>query len=340
MAERTPLQERLSTLIRRFPQRKILVIGDLVADQFVYGEIARISREAPVMILRYEDTKTIPGGAANAASNIAALDAGASIVGVAGRDQAGRALMLGLRERGVDTSGIITISKHITPTKVRILAGSGRSTRQQVIRIDRESKLEITAELAAQLISRIYEAASETDAIIISDYNYGVANESVVQAIREIIKIRKIPVLVDSRSQLTSFSGFTTATPNESEVEEIFKSHFIDSLPIEEAGRRLREALSLEALLITRGSNGMVLFERNKEPLPIPVVGNKDAVDVTGVGDTVIATYALALASNGSFADAAHLANHAGGIVVMKRGTATASRQELFSSVLKWKPRG
>ncbi|HZS48720.1 MAG TPA: PfkB family carbohydrate kinase [Blastocatellia bacterium] len=333
MASPDQFQNRLSTLIDQFPNRRIIVVGDVIADQFVYGEIARISREAPVMILKYESTRTIPGGASNAASNVAALGANAYLVGIVGRDQPGRSLMLELRGRGVDTGGLVTVKDHITPTKVRILAGSVHSTRQQVIRIDREAPADLTNDRLELLLSRIREKAEWADAIIISDYGYGVINEQVVGLIREIADRRNIPVAVDSRYRLADLGGFTTATPNESEVEEIFRSRKGEWPGIERAGRELCEGIKLKALLITRGSQGMILFEPGKESQSIPIVGGRDVVDVTGAGDTVIATYTLALASGSSFAEAAHLANHAGGIVVMKRGTATVNREELLSSI-------
>ena len=333
MSEQSQFQNRLASLVNQFPSRRIMVVGDVIADQFVYGEIARISREAPVMILKYENTRTLPGGASNAASNVAALGGNVVLVGSIGRDQPGRSLMLELRARGVDTSGLVTIKNHVTPTKVRILAGSVHSTRQQVIRIDREAKLALTDEKIELLLTRIREHAYSCDAIIISDYDYGVICAPVIELLHEIAKVRGIPVAVDSRYRLTDFSGFTTATPNESEVEEVFKNRNVAWPGIERAGWELTEGLGLKALVITRGPEGMVLFEHTKETLSIPIVGGRDVVDVTGAGDTVIATYTLALSSGASFSDAAHLANHAGGLVVMKRGTATISPDELLASV-------
>jgi rfaE bifunctional protein kinase chain/domain len=333
MTEQIEFQTRLTALVNQFPNRRIMVVGDVIADQFVYGEIARISREAPVMILKYENTRTLPGGASNAASNVAALDANVVLVGTIGRDQPGRSLMLELRGRGVDTSGLVTIKNHVTPTKVRILAGSVHSTRQQVIRIDRESKGSPTDEHIEKLLSRIRQHADTVEAIIISDYDYGVICPPVIELLRDITKARGIPVAVDSRYRLVDFAGFTTATPNESEVEEAFKNRNVAWPGIEQAGWELTEGLGLKGLLITRGSQGMMLFEHTKETLSIPIVGGSDVVDVTGAGDTVIATYTLALASGASFSDAAHLANHAGGLVVMKRGTATVTRVELVASI-------
>lgn len=334
--ERTPQQERLTAIVRRFPQSRIVVVGDLVADQFLFGEISRVSREAPVLILRYERTETTPGGAANCACNLAALDAKAVIIGVVGEDEAGSALTDKLCEANVDCGGIVASASVRTTTKVRVLAGQSHSPRQQVIRIDYEGQPLVDDSLRQHLRSRMKEEIAAADAIIISDYNYGLADAQMVEAIRESTRERNIPVLVDSRFGLARYTGFTSATPNEDEVEQVLGQQFTDVGELRVAGAAMRERLNYRALLVTRGSHGMLLLEDGAEPLDIEAIGAREAVDVTGAGDTVIATYALALALGSTFADAAHLANHAGGLVVMKRGTATINRQELLSSVLRW----
>jgi ADP-heptose synthase, bifunctional sugar kinase/adenylyltransferase len=334
--ERTDEQERLTAIVRRFPQRKVVVVGDLVADQFLVGEISRVSREAPVLILRHERTETTPGGAANCALNLAALDARATLIGVTGEDKAGDALLGKLRTARVECGGVIRSSEVQTTTKVRILAGQTHSTRQQVLRVDYESAPLEDAEVHEGLRARLREAAEDADAIIVSDYNYGVADESMATIVREIAKRRGIPLLVDSRFRLSRFPEFTSATPNEDEVEQLLERQMETAGELEAECAELRARLGFEALLVTRGSNGMMLFEADEPPLHIEAVGAREPIDVTGAGDTVIATYSLALASGASFADAARLANHAGGLVVMKRGTASINRQELLSSVLRW----
>jgi rfaE bifunctional protein kinase chain/domain len=334
--ERTPEQERLTAIVRRFPQRKVVVVGDLVADQFLYGEISRVSREAPVLILRHEKTETTPGGAANCALNLASLDARAVLIGVTGEDKAGDALLGKLRAARVECSSVIRSSEVQTTTKVRILAGQLHSTRQQVLRVDYEGEPIEDADVHENLRARLREAAEDADAIIISDYNYGVADESMATLAREIAKRRGIPLLVDSRFRLSRFPDFTSATPNEDEVEQQLDRHLETAGELEAACLELRERLGFEALLVTRGGHGMLLLEANEPPLHIEAVGAPEPIDVTGAGDTVIAAYSLALASGASFADAARLANHAGGLVVMKRGTASINRQELLSSVLRW----
>jgi D-glycero-beta-D-manno-heptose-7-phosphate kinase len=333
MTEPDELRERLRTLVQRLSTARVAVIGDVIADQFIYGEISRVSREAPVMILRYETTETLPGGAANAASNIAALGASVSLVGIVGRDRSGRSVRRELRERGVDTEGLVAVSGHATPTKTRILAGLAHSLKQQVIRIDHEPPLAVTPETRAEIADRARAAVAEVSAVIISDYNYGVTNGEVVRAIKAAAAERRIPVIVDSRFHLTQYSGLTTATPNESELEQFAGTPLLTERDVLAAGSRALDELDFEALLVTRGSQGMILFEPGGRALRIDAVSERAAIDVTGAGDTVIATYALGLAVGATYAEASHLANHAGGLVVMKRGTATVSRDELLASI-------
>ena len=332
--ERTLLQERLIAIIRRFQQRKILIVGDSVADQFVFGAISRVSREAPVFILRHEQTETTPGGAANCAMNLATLGASVALISVTGEDEAGRALTQKLHAAGIDCSGLITSPGLQTTTKVRILAGQAHSTRQQVIRIDYEGQSLSDFRLRRTMQENVIKQLKAADAVIMSDYNYGVVSAEIAQAIRETANTRGIPVLVDSRFQLSSYTGFTSATPNEEEVETLL-GRVLEEGELNTAGQALREKLDHRALLITRGGHGMTLFEEGVEPLEIEAVGAREPVDGTGAGDTVIATYTLALASDASFPDAARLANYAGGLVVMKRGTATITSEELIDSLLR-----
>jgi len=332
--ERTLLQERLINVVRRFPQRHILVVGDSIADQFVYGAIDRVSREAPVFILRHEHTETVPGGAANCALNLASLGAGVSLVSVAGEDEAGLALVEKLKVAGVDCSGVSTSRALRTTTKVRILAGQLHSTRQQVIRIDYDGALLEDHELRARLREKVLEQAQTADAIIVSDYNYGVADAEMALFTRDAAAARKVPVLADSRFQLSNFPGFTSATPNQDEVEQLLGKQFVQVDELETASEELRDRLGCRALLVTRGSHGLMLLEDGVASVHLDAVGAREPVDVTGAGDTVMATYALALASDSSFPDAARLANYAGGLVVMKRGTASVTREELEHSVV------
>ena len=299
--ERTVLQERLIGIVRRFPQRRILVVGDAIADQFVYGAISRVSREAPVFILRHEHTETLPGGAANCAVNLASFGAGVSLISTAGQDEAGRALVEKLNAAGVDCSGVVVSEKIRTTTKVRILAGQLNSTRQQVIRIDYEGEPLNDSALRGQLRERLCEHAQSSDAIIISDYDYGVADAEMATFARAAVMERRIPVLADSRFRLSSFPGCTSATPNQDEVEQLLGKHLANISELESASEQLRERLGYRALLVTRGSQGMILLEDGVVALHIDAVGAREPVDVTGAGDSVIATYTLALASEASF---------------------------------------
>ena len=324
-------KEGLIAFVRRFPRRRVLVVGDLVADQFIYGEISRISREAPVLILRHERTETIPGGAANCALNLAALGAQVSLIGFLGDDAAGAEVYSRLTSAGVDCSGIVPSGR--TTTKVRVLAGGAHSTRQQVIRIDYDEDAGETSDAHTQLLANLRARSSTVDACIVSDYNYGVASSKIINELRRIKNEVRVPVLIDSRFRLNEFAGFTSATPNEDEVEGWRGTRLTNEADLEAASIELRQMLALQSLLVTRGSQGMLLVEGEHQPQHLAAIGGRDAVDVTGAGDTVIATYTLAFASGAAPADAAQLANHAGGIVVMKRGTATISADELIASV-------
>jgi rfaE bifunctional protein kinase chain/domain len=313
-----------------FPHKKIVIVGDLVADQFLRGTIARVSREAPVFILRHDETETLAGAAANAAVNVASLKGSATLVGAVGVDANGEALVEKLRASNVNCDFIVASNKIKTTTKVRVLAGQHYAPRQQVIRIDYENEAEFPAELEDELRKNLFSAASGADAVIVSDYHYGVAGARIFKAAAEIAKDKNIPLLIDSRFRLRDFPHATTATPNQDEVEQILGKNFT-----EDGCAELCRRLGYQALLVTRGNDGMLLIENGKNPVSLAAVGAKEPIDVTGAGDTVIAAYALALASGLSFVEAAGLANHAGGIVVMKKGTASVNLDELLASMKK-----
>jgi len=331
-AKRTPEPERLAALARSFAGRRVLVVGDLIADQFLFGEISRVSREAPVLILRHERTETVPGGAANCVMNLASLGARAAVVGAVGDDEAGRALLARLDGAGVDCGGVVVSDRLRTTTKVRVLAGQAHSPRQQVIRVDYESETRAD-EFEPQVVERLRGRLAGAEAVVVSDYGYGVAGASVVETLRGVAAKGRAPVLVDSRFRLRDFHGLTSATPNEDEVEHLTGRRVEDGAGLALLGEQLRSSLGFEALLVTRGRDGMTLVEAGTGPLQLAAVGSHDAVDVTGAGDTVIATYALALAAGAGYHEAAALANHAGGIVVLKRGTACVNAEELLASL-------
>ena len=321
----------LIDIVRRFPEQRIAIVGDAIADKFLHGSISRVSREAPVFILRHDKTETLPGGATNCAMNLVALGAHVSLISVTGADESGNELRAKLEAAGVDVNGVIVSDKVQTTTKVRILAGHSHSSKQQVIRIDYDGAPISDAELRQAITRKLEHAITSADALIISDYNYGVVNSETV----ELTKKSDIPVLVDSRFHLADFTGFTAATPNQEEVENLIGAQVSSTEELETAARELKQRLGYRALLVTRGGQGMMLLEDDATPLHIRAVGAQQPVDVTGAGDTVIATFALALASGASFADAARLANYAGGLVVMKRGTATVSAAELEHAITR-----
>jgi rfaE bifunctional protein kinase chain/domain len=329
----TAATARLTRLIKAFGQTRIVVAGDLIADEFIYGRLDRVSREAPVLILISDASEVVPGGAGNAASNAAALGARVDGVGVVGRDEAGRRLHRAIASRA-RARHVIRAARYVTPVKTRILAGGVHSTKQQVVRIDRSGALPGAAAVR-QFEDALADAIRAAHAVIISDYGSGLVTPERWRRIQASRPRRGAPfVFVDSRYALAGFTGMTACTPNESEVEALLGVQINDDRDVlERAGRTLLERLACQAVLITRGSRGMALFEPGRRTDHIPIVGSDEVADVTGAGDTVIATFALAVSAGASFAEAARLANHAGGLVVMKRGTATVTAEELRRAV-------
>ena len=325
--------DRYEQLLTRFRRLRVVVAGDLIADEFIYGRVERVSREAPVLILGYDTTEIVPGGAGNAASNAAALGATVDVVGLVGRDSAGRRMLDALPARA-RTSAVRRAGGYVTPVKTRILAGGIHSAKQQVVRIDRAGGTPDS--LAARDVeAALARVARSADALIISDYGSGLVTPALWRRVGRSFPKSKPPVtLVDSRYALGEFKGMTACTPNEPEVEGLLGIRVNDNLDaLERAGRMLLKRLRTAAVLITRGSRGMALFEPKKATELIPIVGSDQVTDVTGAGDTVIATFTLALAAGATFSEAAYLANHAAGLVVMKRGTATVTIDELRASL-------
>ncbi len=326
----------LLALIDRFPRQRIVVLGDLVADEFIYGEIARVSREAPVLILKQRERQIVPGGAGNAINNLVDLGAVVEPVGVVGDDDAGAPLVRYFEQKGVSTRHILRSRSTATPTKSRILGGLSHWQRQQIVRVDREPAHPLRPETRRKLAERVLRLAAKASAILVSDYGYGSANAGEVAFLGRRLRPlgKSLPLTVDSRFALRTYHHVTAATPNEPELEEAFGRRIGTDLELlHRLGRRVLSRQAVQALLVTRGRDGMVLFERGRKPQAIPIFGSDQAVDVTGAGDTVIAAFTLALAAGGSFREAAELANCAAGLVVMKRGTATVTRQELSEAI-------
>jgi rfaE bifunctional protein kinase chain/domain len=323
------------SLIDALAGRRVAVIGDVVADEFVYGRVARVSREAPVLILEYDSTQVVPGGAGNAANNVAALGGTALLAAVVGRDEPGRRLIKALHRR-VNPRTIVRTAKRGTTIKTRILAGGIHSAKQQVVRIDRLAPGAIDKKTRDLFFRAAVSAALRSDAVLVSDYAGGLISPAMVSRIRNELKRagHPIPILIDSRYRLLSYRGLTACTPNESEVEQALGLRINDDTRmLERAGREILEQTKMQAVLITRGSRGMALFVPGSPTVHIPIFGSDEIADVTGAGDTVMATMALALAAGGTFEGAARLANYAGGLVVMKRGTATVGAAELRDAV-------
>ncbi len=325
---------RLKKIIESFSEITITVIGDFVADEFVFGEISRVSREAPVLILKYREKTVVPGGGANAVNNLADLGVNVLPVGIVGNDEPGRQLLRAFRKKHVPVSGILKGVAYATPTKTRILAGMTHSARQQVVRIDREPASEPDRNQKRELVLAARQYVRASDAILISDYGYGAATPAILNAIREKGRLDNMQVVLDSRHRMLQYSGVTAATPNEPEVEDALCMQIgHDWSQLCAAGEQVMARMKLQSLVITRGRDGMAAFTGNQRPIDIPIFGSDQVADVTGAGDTVIATFIAALAAGASTEDAAHLANYAGGIVVMKRGTATVSRDELLHAI-------
>jgi rfaE bifunctional protein kinase chain/domain len=325
---------RLLALVRGFRGRRVLVLADLVADEFVYGRVERISREAPVLILKHDGTDVRLGGGANAVHNIRTLGGVPLPFGVVGRDDHGRRLRALLRGKGIAATGIVDEAGYPTPVKSRILAGRAHSTKQQIVRLDRYAPLAPGSAARRAVEASLRTFRGEVDGVLVSDYGCGLLDAALVRAAIAFARRRRVPVTVDSRFALLRFRGMTAVTPNEPEVEEalgITIGH--DRRRLEAAGRTLLERLRCKAVLVTRGSDGMALFEPGRAPLHVPIHGTDEVADVTGAGDTVIATFTLALAAGATPAEAALLANCAGGIVVMKHATATVSAEELLAAV-------
>jgi rfaE bifunctional protein kinase chain/domain len=319
----------LRSIVERFKDKRIVVFGDLVADVFVYGEISRISREAPVLILNHRETQIVPGGGANAIHNLWALGAKPVPVGLVGDDAEGHQLIEYFSQVGIDVGGICVAKSYRTPTKTRILAGAVHSQRQQIVRLDSGAPIQDHTTRDG-IEHKLKIALANADALLVSDYGYALVTPQLIAKIHK----NSLPATIDSRFSIMGFSKMTAATPNEPEVEAALGTPIgNDAKKLEWAGRTLLRKLKHEAILITRGKQGMALFERGKKTIHIPIYGSDEIADVTGAGDTVIATFTLALAAGASYHDAARLANCAGGIVVMKYGTRPVMYEELMKAI-------
>ena len=328
----------LRAAVRRFAGVRVAVYGDLIADEFVYGLSNRISREAPVLILDRVSSEVRPGGGANSVHNLAALGASPVPVGVAGDDAEGRAILSTLRDRGVDLSFVRTLSGYRTPTKTRILGGAPHSIQQQLVRVDHGGNVPPGTDLSALLSGALADAASKSRGLLIADYGYEVVRAELAAPAIARVRAAGGVVSVDSRRSLRDFAGCSAATPNQEEAETLLGEPIAgEPAALGRQGRRLRSLLGCDAVVLTLGSRGMALFREGAAAETIPIHGTDEVADVTGAGDTVISVLTLGLVAGLDLSGAAHLANVAAGLVVMKRGTATVTAAELDAALEGWK---
>ena len=326
------MKDRLREVIDGFPQVRILILGDFLLDEFVFGEISRVSREAPVLILKYQETRRVPGGGANTVANVESLGATAIPIGFLGDDEGAQTLLQSWPPT-TERRYVFRDSSFHTTRKTRILAGSFHSSRQQVVRLDHENPCRLQPQHEEKAISALRELVPQVDGIIVSDYGLGNVNRILKETVLQLARQHEKIIVVDSRTDLQRFKGATSMTPNISEIEATLATRIgRDTNLLEKVGSRLCREWNLRALLVTRGNLGMSLFEDDRTT-HIPIFGNEEVADVTGAGDTVISTYTTALASGSNFQEAAQLSNYSGGIVVMKRGTAVVSQLELCQAL-------
>lgn len=323
----------LLKIARRFAQVRVLVVGDLVADHYVFGQTERISREAPVPIVRYEREEVRLGGAANAAHNARTLGGKVTVVGALGRDPMGEQLGEQLTEAGI-TVRAVSSADIATETKTRVLAGGQNTTRQQMLRIDRGSSGALPLAVQRSLVKAIDAELADATVCIVSDYGAGVLDELTRAKLVRWAQGGGL-LCVDSRFALGSFRGATVCKPNEPELAALTGQSLQTEGDLLAAGLMALEQLQCESLLVTRGRHGMAVFSRGGSATLIPVYGQEDAVDVTGAGDTVIAAVSLALGAKASAPVAARIANVAGALKVQKSGTATVSAAELLAELGK-----
>jgi rfaE bifunctional protein kinase chain/domain len=324
------LPNRGLALLKKFQKLKLMVAGDLVVDEAIYGDTERISREAPVLILRYTHTQLTPGGAANAANNAADLGAKVYPLGVVGDDEQGEKLLHYFKTKKIDTSAVLTVKNRFTVVKCRIMAGAHHTAKQQVIRIDKIEDKEVSKSVEAKLISRVAALAPQMDGLLISDYQLGVLTEALRRSLLSAFAGKVITV--DSRYNLNEYRGVSLITPNVSEAGPAAGFEVKDDESLLRAGQILRQKLGSH-VLITKGPHGMSLFDRQGPISHLPVHGIDQPVDPTGAGDTVAATTTLSLAAGADLILAASLATVAAGLVVAKRGTATTNPDEISKAL-------
>lgn len=338
------MKEQLIQWIPKLGQGRVLVVGDLVIDEMIYGATHRLSREAPVMILKHQRSDILLGAAGNAAHNVARLNASrAAVVGVAGKDYYCSLLLDAFQRDGIDATGLIQDADRPTSTKTRISGMANHSVTQQVVRIDRESNAPVSQAVENQLLDTLTRMAPEFDAMLLSDYSLGVLTPTVIAHCRALCAKHQLLMVVDSQQDLRLFQGAAIITPNQTEAER--QAGFLLNTPeaVRRAGIKLLQDAGSQNMLITRGESGMSLFERLSDGTPrqtdIPVFNRSEVFDVTGAGDTVVATLTLAMAVGVPLPEAAVLGNLAASIVVKRFGAATTNPQELNEALMCLEPR-
>ncbi len=321
--------------VRQFAGKRVLVVGDMVADEYIVGTPERISREAPVLVLTHTGQFTVPGGATNPGANCRSLGAEVSLAGVVGDDGAGRRLRAALAAQGIHMEGLFSEPDRPTSTKTRILAGGTQLKQQQIVRVDRIDHSELSDDCVRKIIAYLRETIPQVDGLIISDYENGVINQAIIEAALPLAIAAGKVVTVDSHGDLARFQHATALTPNQPEAEATLGMRITDRARLERAGARLLDETHARGVLMTRGSEGMSLFERGRAPLHIPAWNHDlEVVDPTGAGDTVAATFTLALVAGAPMDEAAELANIAAGLVVLRLGCATNTPDELMQAIV------
>ncbi|OGI21158.1 MAG: hypothetical protein A2287_03850 [Candidatus Melainabacteria bacterium RIFOXYA12_FULL_32_12] len=329
-------KSNLKSIIQNLNKGRVLVIGDFAIDEMIYGQTHRISREAPVLILKHTHTNIILGTASNAAHNIASLSSDrVATIGVYGEDYYGPILLDALNKARIDTSHMVLDPSRVTTTKTRISGSSTQSVTQQIVRIDREINACVNSNTETKIIDNINKCAHEFDAILLSDYGIGVMTQNVIDAAIQAAKKHNMFIAVDAQTDLTRFQGVTVITPNQPEAERTLGYELKDHETLIKGGKELLEKTSSEMILITRGSEGMILFERNGNITSIPAFNKTDVFDVTGAGDTVVGTFTLGLCSGVKGSECMFLGNLAASIVVRHFGSATTTIYELTETIDK-----
>jgi len=322
------MKTTLSSIIPRFRNKKIVVWGDFILDQYVFTSAGRVSREAPVLVTEFEKNEYRLGGAGNVVMNLLTLGATPLPVGFVGRDSSGEILLDLLREQGIGTDSLVAADGFQTPLKSRILSGGDNTKKQQILRIDTLPPASVAERARLKLARTLFALLGQSDLLVLSDYLTQAVSPRIFQAMKK--KFPRLVSVLDSRNNLLAFSGVALATPNEPEIKNLFpERRFLSDGDFTAAGSELLDRLGAEGIVLKRGHRGMLIFSRGEKPVPLDIYGTSQIVDVTGAGDTVLAVLALGMASRASLIDSARLANIAGGIVVMHEGAYPIRRREL-----------